>query len=122
MNNKLILLALLTVILTSFSGCVTVVDNTPTTAWLKFTNVNKEEITVGTIKYSMKNISALGVSWNEEVSYGNQTSIKEVTPHSGTFTVTGSIGQPGMGAWESGEWEISEYITAGDTITILLDL
>ncbi|MGL1902856.1 MAG: hypothetical protein OCC49_12015 [Fibrobacterales bacterium] len=112
-----------TFLISGFIGCeITVTETAPAVGYIKFVNQVEKELEVGgTVQYSMKNIEVQEQKWNETITYGNTSSIKEVTPHSGTLTVYGEVNIPKLNNnWEEVSWDIDQNVTAGDTITIFL--
>jgi hypothetical protein len=103
------------------TSCTIKVDNPkPTVAYVKFLNTHSETVSGLTVYFSVRNLSGLGQSWPDVVSYGSQSVLQEVTPHSGDFTITGEVAAAG-GAWTSGSWPFSREIAAGDTVLLTLD-
>lgn len=90
-------------------------------AYVQFLNTVKQDIVGGEVQYRVRNITALNESWPEEVAYGSKTAIKEVTPHTGDFTVGGEIKADG-GTWTSGSWDFTKNIAAGDTVVLTLEM
>jgi hypothetical protein len=102
-------------------GCTLLVTTpTPTMGYVKFLNIHAETVSGLTIHFSVRSLSGLGQTWPDVVSYGSQSVVKEVTPHSGDFSISGEIGAAG-GAWTSGSWSFSNNIAAGDTVLLTLD-
>jgi len=86
------------------SSCTVTVNNPkPTMGYVKFLNTCSVSVLGLTVQYQVQNISGLGQAWPSAVAYGNYSLLKEVTPHSGPFTITGDI-QPAGGSVTSGSW------------------
>jgi hypothetical protein len=122
MNKRIIALACLAVGLVMIvSSCTVTVNNPkPTTAWVHFYDNVSQTVTGGTLTYSVQSLSGLGQSWPDPIAYQGVSALKEITPHSGTFTITGEVRFSG-GSWTAGSWDFNQTINAGDTVLITLE-
>jgi hypothetical protein len=125
MIKKLLLFCLISIVsLFNLKCAVILSDDKPHVAYVKFLNIVKADILgVGSITYNVRNLSCLGKEWYEEIPYGYQSSLKEISPYSGNIKVTGEI-RPNTanGTWISGEWNFTKTINAGDTVLFELTL
>jgi hypothetical protein len=95
----------------------------PTVGYVKFHNAFVQGAVGFSIYYKVRTLAGLGQSWPDEIPYGGQSALKTVTPHSGTFTISGEVYPASVdaGSWTAGTWTFSQQIKAGDTVVLTLD-
>ncbi|MBD3346155.1 MAG: hypothetical protein GF401_13945 [Chitinivibrionales bacterium] len=72
---------------------------------MRFLNSNRVTTIGGdTIRYHIRNLSALDSTWDEVITFGEYSIYKLITPSSTPFTVVGEIRPDTGGEWREMRW------------------